>query len=137
MHAHNTVLECRVYSSITVVIICYSVISFIVEKCNPCAQRHALEPNSVLITETTFNTAHRLEKKWNLKRPGLRKSRLKSICYYMYLNNLLFMCMLRYYLCYIYLYSTHSSFRHACLSVCPSVWNNSTPTGWIFMIFDI
>jgi hypothetical protein len=23
------------------------------------------------------------------------------------------------------------------LSVCPSAWNNSAPTGWIFMKFDI
>jgi hypothetical protein len=24
-----------------------------------------------------------------------------------------------------------------CLSVCPSTWSNSAPTGWIFMKFDI
>jgi hypothetical protein len=26
---------------------------------------------------------------------------------------------------------------HVCLSVCPFIWNNSAPTGRIFMIFDI
>ena len=27
--------------------------------------------------------------------------------------------------------------KSACLSVRPSAWNNSAPTGWIFMKFDI
>jgi hypothetical protein len=29
------------------------------------------------------------------------------------------------------------SLRHVCLSVCLSAWNNSAPTGRIFMEFDI
>ena len=28
-------------------------------------------------------------------------------------------------------------FRHVSLSVRPPAWNNSAPTGWIFMKFDI
>jgi hypothetical protein len=56
---------------------------------------------------------------------------------YWYIINRLFSSMFNVHTIAKSNYQLHHVCLYICLSVCPSTWNNSAPTGWIFIKFDM